>query len=140
MLARLIVGDVEVKAHVPYDHREVPKSFAGRRWDPINKLWILPVEFVEELAAALRAAGLAVSITHANGNPWRSGKTSHDHRSTPTNGWADALFAALGPNLRELAFKALSRIVHPDAGGDTRLMQELNAARERAAFTRKAAS
>jgi len=143
MIARLIVGNDEVKAHVPFDLKDIPKSFPGRKWDPTptNKCWIMPVRFVDDLADALRAAGVTVYITRADGSPWRSGRTTHGHRSTPAAGWADALFTAVGPNRVEPVFRAMSRIIHQDAGGgDTRLMQELNAARERAAFSNRQAS
>jgi len=141
MIARLIVGNSEVRAFVPFDLKEIPKSFPGKRWDPVGKHWTIPLEFVDQVADTLRAAGATVYVTRADGSPWRSGKAHHGHRSTPAAGWADALFAAVGTDRVDLVFRALSKTLHPDAAaGDTVLMQELNAARERAAFTRRAAS
>jgi len=45
--------------------------------------------------------------------------------------WADALLTAAGPELAPRVFKALAAVLHPDTGGDTTLMQQLNAARDR---------
>ncbi|WP_329414602.1 hypothetical protein OG563_18045 [Nocardia vinacea] len=53
-------------------------------------------------------------------------------QSTATNGWAEMLFAAVGPALSESVFKALTKCLHPDvSGADRTLQQQLNAARDR---------
>lgn len=140
MIARLVVVGTVAKAYVPFDLREIVKSFPGKRWDSIRKHWTVPVDFVDALADALRVAGCEVFITHPNGASWTSGSTSHGTRSTPAADWADQLFSAVGPDLAETVFKALTKALHPDTGGDTVLMQQLNAARERAKFTRRSAS
>ncbi len=140
MIARLVVVGTVAKAYVPYDLREVVKSFRCKRWDPVGKHWTVSVEFVDALANALRAAGVTVFVTCPDGTPWKSGATGHGHRATPGDDWADGLFAAVGPDRVDLVFRALSRTLHPDAAaGDTALMQELNGARERAAFRRRSA-
>jgi hypothetical protein len=41
-----------------------------------------------------------------------------------------ALFELVGPERHEPVFKALTKILHPDAGGDGRLQQQLNDARD----------
>jgi hypothetical protein len=53
-------------------------------------------------------------------------------RATSTD-WCGPLFSAVGPDRREAVFKALVRVLHPDNAktGDTKLMQDLNAARDR---------
>jgi len=140
VIARLVVAGTVAKAYVPFDLREVVKSFPGKRWDSVGKHWSIPLEFVQPLAESLRAGGCEVFITRPDGTPWRSGKSSHGTRKTPAAGWADALFAAVGPDLAEAAFKALAKALHPDVGGDNTLMQQLVAARERAAFRRRSAS
>lgn len=132
LTARIIVWGTEAQAGVPYPLKDIPKSFPGRRWDKAKKCWFVPVDFVNQLADALRAAGCTVYVTRANGEPWGSGRGSHGHRSTPADGWADAMFEAVGPDRMDAVYKALSRTLHPDlAGGDTALMQELNTARQR---------
>lgn len=140
MTARIVVGRQEAKAFVPYETRSIPKSFPGKRWDPVGKHWTVSVDFVDALADALRVAGCEVFITHPNGASWTSGSTSHGTRSTPAADWADQVFTAVGPDRVDLVFRALSKTLHPDAAaGDTVLMQQLNGARERAAFRRRSA-
>lgn len=57
-------------------------------------------------------------------------------QSTATNGWAEILFAAVGPALSESVFKALTKCLHPDvSGADRTLQQQLNAARDKARRT-----
>lgn len=46
--------------------------------------------------------------------------------------WADALYEALGPELATAAYRALTRILHPDLGVDGAHMTALNVARDRA--------
>ena len=139
LTARIVVGP-QAKAYVPYDLKEIVKSFPGKRWDSVGKHWSIPLEFVQPLAEALRAAGCEVFITRPDGTPWRSGKSSHGTRATPAADWADSMFAAVGPDRAEVSFKALAKALHPDVGGDNTLMQQLIAARERAVFQRRSAS
>jgi hypothetical protein len=40
--------------------------------------------------------------------------------------WATALYDSLPPRLRQPVFRALARLLHPDTGGDKKVMQELN--------------
>jgi len=141
MTARVVVGSQKARAFIPFELRSIPKSFPGKRWDSVGKCWILPVSMVDALANALRAAGVTVFVTCPDGTPWKSGDTRHGHRATPGDDWADGLFAACGPDRVESVFRALTKALHPDAAaGDTLLMQQLNAARERAKFTRRSAS
>ncbi|MFQ6331596.1 hypothetical protein ACLMAL_36500 (plasmid) [Nocardia sp. CWNU-33] len=52
-------------------------------------------------------------------------------QSSASGNWADILFDALPPDLRDSVFKALTRCLHPDvSGADHTLQQELNAARD----------
>ncbi|WP_405487826.1 hypothetical protein [Nocardia sp. NBC_00511] len=52
--------------------------------------------------------------------------------ATPGGGWADQLYAAVGASRVKLIHRLLADVLHPDkATGDTGLMQELNAARDR---------
>lgn len=58
-------------------------------------------------------------------------------RQSPRGGpasadWADTLLRAVGPDRHEAVFKALTRVLHPDAAtGDEDLMKDLNQARDR---------
>jgi len=109
----------------PYELRELVKTFQGRRWHPDLKCWSVWTDQVDALADVLRAAGRAVYFT-AGGNGQRPSATP----STPTPTWAEHLFAAVGPSRTDAAYRAMSKVLHPDTGnGDTVLMQQLNAAR-----------
>jgi hypothetical protein len=50
-----------------------------------------------------------------------------------TEGWARELMRRCPPELREKLYKAIARVLHTDLGGDQRLMQELNDARNQVA-------
>ena len=53
-----------------------------------------------------------------------------EHLRTGGGGdWAANLFAAVGEARQESVFKALTKVLHPDVGGDDALMQALNDAR-----------
>ena len=45
--------------------------------------------------------------------------------------WADTLLAEAGPDLAPAVYKALARVLHPDTGGSSKLMQQLNLANDR---------
>ena len=96
----------------------------ARSWDPDGRRWLVEVTYVDDVTAEARHLGYRVDDRRT---------TSRERRRTtspPTVGWADALFQAVGPDLAEPVFRALTRVLHPDLEtGDTRLMQELNAGR-----------
>ncbi len=56
---------------------------------------------------------------------------------TSRRGWADQVLAAVGTEREDRTFRALARVLHPDTGGDERLMRELLAARERRNSSRR---
>lgn len=89
-----------------------------RSWDRDRRVWLIREGYVSALASWLRADGHDVTVGAGEADP------------LPEN-WGDALFEAVGDGLIEPVYRALSRILHPDIGGDTQLMQELNAARDR---------
>ena len=115
-------------AHVyaPYQLRELVKTFPSRRWMPDLKCWRVDAVYVDALADVLRAAGETVYFTAGGTDEHRTSP------STPSPTWAESLFEAIGPARHDAAYRALSKVLHPDTGnGDTRLMQQLNAARLR---------
>ena len=115
------------QVYAPYELRELVKTFPGRRWLPDLKCWRVDTIYVDALADALRAVGEAVFFT--NGGRGTSRPLSP---STPSPTWAEHLFAAVGAARHDATYKAMSKVLHPDTGnGDTRLMQQLNAARLR---------
>lgn len=117
----------------PFAAKDAIKDLASseRRWDPDRKLWWIKPTVLRELINALNRAGFRIqqsdsdapsgfSFQAPGGNPPpRASRTS-------VGGWAETLYDALPAHLREPAFKALLRVLHPDIGGDSRLTQQLN--------------
>jgi len=129
--ARILVGSLEAQVFAPFALKDVCKTLPGRSWDKLVKCWVIPSVFVDEAANVLRAAGCVVYVTRPNGQPWTSGRAGAGHRSSPGDRWAELLLEAVGPQRADTVFRALTRILHPDAGGDLVLMKQLNAARDR---------
>lgn len=95
-----------------------------RSWDPRRKLWTVESWCVPDLVATLRALGYIVV----------DGTRAERPKPPPSRGevtWAETLFVAVGPDRVEPVYRALVRVLHPDTGGDTVLMQQLNAARDK---------
>ena len=84
----------------------------------------MPADSVDALAGALRAAGQHVFFTAGGADNRRAPSPG-----TPDRTWAEHLFAAVGPAHADATYRAMSKVLHPDTGGDTVLMQQLNAAR-----------
>lgn len=100
----------------------VLKSFKFR-WNPDMRIWVGDLKYLDPLVAHLRHAGCFIDITE------------HDPKPPPpkpppprkaTTDWASGMFAALSPELGEKVYRALSRVLHPDADGDGRQQQILN--------------
>lgn len=126
-IARLSVSGHTCRAFVPYDYRHIPKSMPGRRWDTQRKAWLVPVELVDALADALRAAGLTVYL---NGGPWASSGT-HGRKDSPARDWISAAFEAVSPSNADQLRAGLLRAFHPDRGGSTALAQQINTAADK---------
>lgn len=125
-------GRGEAEIHAPFEAKDLIKEAlprSWRRWDPVSKLWFVQAHAVPDLAAELRADGWIVVIRDAP-------NTGHSSRPSDTTTWADAMFTALGRSLGMKAHRALSRVLHPDHGGDLEQMKALNAARDRAEANR----
>jgi hypothetical protein len=121
---RIAVENGRARIFAPYELRELIKTFPGRRWHPDAKCWSVPAGTVDALASALRAAGQTVFFTAGGTDNRRPAAPS-----TPGRTWAEHLFAAVGPTHADATYRAMSKVLHPDTGGDTVLMQQLNAAR-----------
>lgn len=86
----------------------------ARRWDRSVRAWVIEAMFVADLARAFASIGYQVL-----------GLDEPQAGST----WAAAMFSQLPERLHDPAFKALTKVLHPDMGGDLRAMQALNDAR-----------
>ena len=98
-----------IKAAVP--------AFA-RRWSPPRREWVIDEVCGQRLAAALRR--INCTIVGLDNDLRYSGTDSAE--------WARAVFQRVGHDRAPLAYKLLSRVCHPDHGGDHQLRIELNAA------------
>jgi len=94
----------------------------ARRWRPDDKAWVVHVEFAQILANALTRQGHTVVEVDGPG-PHRT-----DTDDADAGAWARLLFARVGPQRADAVYRALSKCLHPDVGGDTELQRELNAA------------
>ncbi|MBI0294473.1 hypothetical protein JBE04_08255 [Streptomyces sp. PRKS01-29] len=127
------VGHLEAKVHSPFEAKDVIKELprTWRRWDKDGKCWIVELYAIDTLTTSLRLAGFTVRTTHQTGSERRySAPPPRPERNQGT--WADAMYNALGKTLGDKAYKALVPVLHPDRGGDTVCMQQLNAARDKA--------
>lgn len=85
----------------------------------------------DEFFRKMNGAGSGRTFTGSSGNHQHGGKTPPPR--PPKGGprtWADDLLTEAG-DLAPVVYKALARVLHPDAGGNTKLMQALNAANDR---------
>jgi hypothetical protein len=92
----------------------------ARSWDPYTNEWKVDAEFGRTLASAIERAGhTTVGLDESRAAVDRAG-------------WAEALLDAVGPTRHEPVFRALTKVVHPDAPtGDGQLPQQLNDAPDR---------
>ncbi len=90
-----------------------------RHWDRLCKVWRVDTRLIGRLVSDLRNAGFEVLVD--------------DELAQAPDSWCDAMFEALSPELAEQAYRALTRVLHPDLGVDGTHMAALNVARDRAA-------
>ena len=90
----------------------------ARSWQPTSKVWIIDRPYAVQLAADFARMGHIVT-----------GIETSRQREVPDDDWAKLLFRRVGSGKTDIVYRALSRVLHPDVGGDTQLMQELNDAR-----------
>ncbi|MEH0445458.1 hypothetical protein QA811_17800 [Streptomyces sp. B21-102] len=127
------VGRHDAKVHSPFEAKDYIKDLphTWRRWDKGEKCWVVELHAVDTLKSSLRLAGFTVRTTHQVGSEQRySTPPPRAERNADT--WADSMYRALGKTLGDKAYKALVPVLHPDRGGDTVGMQQLNAARDKA--------
>ncbi|OBI52874.1 hypothetical protein [Mycobacterium sp. E787] len=99
-----------IKATVPH---------YARSWHPTAKAWTVEAGWARPLAAMLRRRGHVVAGI--------DDPTQHHHDTDPAT-WAQLVFQRVGPARAPLAYRLLSRVCHPDHGGDHQLQVELNRA------------
>jgi hypothetical protein len=95
----------------------VVPSYA-RSWSKPRREWLIEAMYGKPLADALGRLG--VIVIGLDPPPRCDGADSA--------GWARAVFQRVGPTRAPLAYKLLSRLCHPDHGGEHQLQLELNEA------------
>jgi hypothetical protein len=100
---------------------EVVRSVPGRKWNPGEKVWTIPVDMVGLAAARFAEAGYEVLV---DGVAYRPSSALTGSTGNPFT----ALLASLPERLRKPTYRALARVLHPDHGGDHKAMQALNQA------------
>lgn len=110
--------------YMPYSVERVAivKSLPVRSWNKPEKCWQIPEFYIWDLRRKFEAAGDTVRVLTRREPGVRQEKTD--------TAWAETLLTRLSPEQADKAYKALSRVLHPDAGGDAELMQQLNRARD----------
>lgn len=143
---RLSRGKLQTVIQFKYDAElvDLVKSYDGREYNPDNRSWTIynsdVINFIEE------ASELGFSCKDVTADDYvkrerqqrqeRQYQQRNHNRSNSApprsygvgNDWACQLFAAVGPELTDKAYKVMSRVVHPDVGGCEDLMKQLNSA------------
>lgn len=124
----------ELRVDFKYNARVISavKGVPGARWDPYNRCWTIPTMYAQSLATAL-LPWAAETVWSGVENPIPPTPPPPPPAPQPqTCSWADALFNSLRPDLHDSVFRALARVLHPDAGGDAAMMRDLLEARSNA--------
>jgi hypothetical protein len=95
----------------------------SRTYDPKEKAWYISPAYRDVIQELLEAVFIDVET-----DPERTTYTPPSDRSPRTEYTILHLLPSAPPELVETAYKCLSRMHHPDRGGTTEKMQELNSA------------
>jgi hypothetical protein len=115
------------RIYAPYEAKEVIKAVPGAKWnpDPLMRCWQIPTTQLALAIQFLTRDGWEVQVMDSTVPP--RGRLTTEIAVAHT--WAQDLLEAAGCGLYEPVFRALTKVLHPDAGGDVVLQQDLNAAR-----------
>ena|SRR5215813_423764 len=99
----------------------------ARRWVPEKKLWAVSPDWC---AIALRIAQGHFAIVHQVGTCKVQQQNGRSEKSPPPRGPHSVLhlLPSAPPELVRSAYHILAKLLHPDVGGSTTKMQELNQA------------
>lgn len=106
------VNDAKAHVQAPYELRDICKGIPTRVWHKTLKVWTIDAAYIEDARRLFEEDGHRVHIIGTR-------------QPTPAD-WATALFASVPTGLHDKTYRALARVLHPDAGGDTRSAQQLN--------------
>lgn len=99
----------------------IVKSIPSKVWDPNGKYWTIRSSHVPVLANMLVDRGHTVSV---DGIRWMAPEPERP-KSSGGNPFED-LMNGIPEKYRMATYKALTKVFHPDTGGDLDLMQKLN--------------
>ena len=103
--------------------RDVP----GREYHAEGKYWVIDNQWVRTAVEDFERHGYTCGGDIHAEEKWKPPPKS----SSQSSDVFVALFRAIPERLHKPVYKALARVLHPDAGGDVALMQQLNAANAR---------
>ncbi len=98
-------SDAFISVRFPFDRDAVIRlqTIPGAFWHPASDAWLVPTNQTTALAQTFTGWPLR----------WPSGTPTAT--ATPEPSWAELLFAAVGSERADAVFKALARVLHPDA-------------------------
>lgn len=127
----ILDGTGHATVYSPFEAKDTIKSLPTHRrsWSAGEKCWRVDTDAVDDLADMLRSQGFDVVLVDTDTHWIRSDHVCSAPPPPPprTNGnWAEQLLRTAGPELSSKIRQQLSRALHPDTGGSTALMQDLN--------------
>ncbi len=111
----------------PFSAKDIIKETvwsSGREWDKTQRAWIISPIWIEDLIRALRRHGYTVKTDFEE-----TRKTPPP--PPPSAHWTDDVLRITPSKYRKCVYRALSKELHPDRGGDLVEMQKLTAAYEK---------
>lgn len=94
-----------------------------RSWDANTKTWFISsMYYLDQVLSHARLVGYTVEDLSAD--KAQPPPPPPPRQSSAT--WAEQLLSRLNAEQQKKVVRALARVLHPDLGGDVRLMQELN--------------
>lgn len=137
------------KVYSPWGEQRVAtiKRMPDRVWRDDGRYWEVPARGIPALKKALEADGDSVIVTthDAERKRWDAERKQLEverqrlqqeviglksKAAAGTRTWAEELLGRLTPEQADQVFKALTRVLHPDVGGNGGLMKQLNVARD----------
>jgi hypothetical protein len=124
----------EFRCSFSYDPRlvELCKSVPSwaRSYEPATKTWTFDPQFAHMLAADFQSLGhTVIGLEDTQERARRAPPPPPPPALPPADSWAVLLLArAAEADLETSVYRALSKVLHTDVGGDATMMTELNAA------------
>ncbi len=105
----LLADGTNILVFGPFEAKDDLKALPVRRWDAVRRCWVVPAPLHRAARQILERWCTAV-----------------DDRTEDVSSWVVDLFAVIPDEHLDRIYRALSVAVHPDHGGSTRLMSEVN--------------